>query len=98
MKIRHDTEGKIESVGAEVDGAEFAGELPVDFLNTFALGKYKIQKNEDKTIAIIAIPGFVMPEKSVYTVDETENRNSLINPKSEIRNQKSKHGLRTNRK
>ena len=101
MKIRHDTEGKIESVGAEIDGDEIDEKtLADDFMNTFSLGKYRAQKNADKTISVNLVPGFVMPEKSVYTVAEIEkmSKEQLLElqaklqefiDKYEIRNPKS---------
>ena len=74
MKIKCDADGKIMAVGidSEIDGAVCPDVLPADFMNTFALGKYKTQKNTDGAITIVEAPGWVMPEKTVYTVDEIE--------------------------
>lgn len=73
MEIRFDAEGKIKGCGIGMDGVEYnETTLPADFLDTFALGKYKARENEDGTISVIDVPGFVMPEKSVYTLDEIQ--------------------------
>lgn len=72
MKIRFDKNGNIEGYGIEIDGVEFNGDIPDDFPNTVSLGKYKVIENDDKTISLVADPGFVMPEKAAYTVDEIQ--------------------------
>ncbi len=72
-KIKYAADGTILAIGTEVDGQEIdETTLPEDFMDTFAFGKYKVRENEDETISVIAVPGFVMPEKSVYPLDEIQ--------------------------
>lgn len=52
--------------GKEIDDTTF----PPDFYNTFALGKYKAQESDDGSILVVEVPGFVMPERQIYTVPE----------------------------
>lgn len=75
-KIKYAADGTILAIGTEVDGQKIdETTLPNDFMQTFALGKYKAQENEDKTISVVPVPGWVMPEQTVYAVDEIEKMN-----------------------
>ena len=75
-KIKYAADGTILAIGTEVDGQKIdETTLPNDFMQTFALGKYKAQENEDKTTSVVPVPGWVMPEQTVYTVDEIEKMN-----------------------
>ena len=76
-KIKYAADGTILAIGTEVDGQEIDETTlpPDDFIQTFALGKYKAQENEDKTISVVPVPGWVMPEQTVYAVDEIEKMN-----------------------
>lgn len=75
-KINYDSDGKILAIGEGVIGKEIDTTiLPEDFFNTFALGKYKAQEDADGSVTITEVPGFIMPEKDVYTVAEIQNMN-----------------------
>lgn len=73
MKIRYDENGKILAIGTEIDAPEIAEELlPADFMSTFGHGKYKVQDNGG-SLEIVEVPGFVMPEKAEWTLEEVQN-------------------------
>ncbi|MBF0339468.1 MAG: hypothetical protein HQL95_00715 [Magnetococcales bacterium] len=62
MKIVFNAAGAILSAGngAFFDGLEYAGELPADFFDTFALGKYTARQQDD-VVTLSAVDGWVRP-------------------------------------
>lgn len=75
-KIKFAKDGTILAIGTEVDGQEIdETTLPDDFGHTFSLGKYKATENGDKTISVVPVQGFVMPEPTMYRVDEIAQMN-----------------------
>ena len=75
LKIKYDEDGTIQVIGVStaVDGQEIdETTLPDDFMQTFSLGKYKARENEDNTISVVPVPGWIMPEQTIYIMDEIE--------------------------
>jgi hypothetical protein len=62
MKINYDNDGNILSAGWGLgwSGIEYTDPLPADFMDTFALGKYKGRVVGD-TVEVYAVPGWVPP-------------------------------------
>ncbi len=76
-KISYTADGTILAVGQIVTGKEIdETTFPDDFMNTFSLGKYKAHEAGDGTVSIVAVPGFIMPGKNVYTVEEIQQMNN----------------------
>lgn len=70
-KILYTPDGIIQAIGEvpsekQIDDTTF----PDDFYNTFALGKYKVQEDDEGKPSIIEVPGFQMPQKQIYNLDE----------------------------
>lgn len=62
--IRFEPLGSILSVGYDptLNVSEINGELPADFMDTFALGKYCAVPDVNGIATIQAVPGWVPPE------------------------------------
>ena len=87
VKIKFDPDGEILCIGEGVHGKDIDDStFPEDFYNTFALGKYKAQENEDGSVTVVEVPGFVMPERQMYTVDEIKkmNKDELVSLQSKL--------------
>lgn len=87
-KIKYTDDGTIQGIGTEVDGQEIdEAAIPEDFLQTFGLGKYRAQEKNGKA-TIVEVPGFVMPEKSMYTIDEIQkmSKEQLLELQAKLQN------------
>lgn len=88
-KIKYTNDGTIQAIGIEVDGHEIdETTLPEDFMQTFGMGKYKAQQEKNGKATIVEVPGFVMPEKSMYTIDEIQkmSKEQLLELQAKLQN------------
>ena len=59
-----DEDGTIRAVGASPIGLPVEGEIPADFVETFALGKYRAAVSGDGLkVTIEAVPNWVAPAR-----------------------------------